>query len=81
MVVPNKDNLVFLYNSFVHGENLYASSTVINGSGDLVSDAGVPFWGLKKTLNFQQSRQISPDQVVVPYDRYGRMGFVVVLLQ
>lgn len=81
MVVPVNGNLLFLYNSFVHGESLYATSTVISGRGDLVSNEGVPFWGLKKILNFQQSRQISPDQVVVPYDRFGRIGFAVVLLQ
>jgi hypothetical protein len=86
MVVPLQDKLFFLYNSFVHGQSMYASTTVINRQGELVSDEGILFWGLKNTLNFQQSRQMAPDQVVIPYDRYlngsgnvqGRIGFAVV---
>jgi hypothetical protein len=86
MVVPLQDKLFFLYNSFVHGQSMYASTTVINQQGELVSDEGILFWGLKNTLNFQQSRQMAPDQVVIPYDRYlnrsgnvqGRIGFAVV---
>ena len=86
MVVPLQDKLFFLYNSFVHGQSMYASTTVINQHGELVSDEGILFWGLKNTLNFQQSRQMAPDQVVIPYDRYlngsgnvqGRIGFAVV---
>ena len=86
MVVPLQDKLFFLYNSFVHGQSMYASTTVINQHGELVSDEGILFWGLKNTLNFQQSRQMAPDQIVIPYDRYlngsgtvqGRIGFAVV---
>jgi len=85
-VVPLQDKLFFLYNSFVHGQSMYASTTVINQQGELVSDEGILFWGLKNTLNFQQSRQMAPDQIVIPYDRYlngsgnvqGRIGFAVV---
>jgi hypothetical protein len=70
----------------VHGQSIYASTTVINQQGELVSDEGILFWGLKNTLNFQQSRQMAPDQIVIPYDRYlngsgnvqGRIGFAVV---
>jgi len=86
MVVPVRDNLLFMYNSFVHGESLYASSTIINRQGALLSSEGILFWGLRKTLNFQQSRQIAPDKIVIPYDRFrngsynGKIGFAVVLL-
>jgi hypothetical protein len=68
----------------VHGENLYATTTVINPRGELVSDQGILFWHLKNTLSFQQSRQIAPDEVVIPYeriDRQGRIGFAVVLFR
>jgi hypothetical protein len=84
MVLPMRGHLFFLYNSFVHGENLYATSTVINPRGELVSDQGILFWHLKNTLSFQQSRQIAPDEVVIPYDRIdrqGRIGFAVVLFR
>ncbi|HWB91953.1 MAG TPA: hypothetical protein VG605_08880 [Puia sp.] len=87
MVVPMQDRLVFLYNSFVHGEKMYASTTVIDPRGDLVTNEGVIFWGLKNTLNFQLARQVAPDQVVIPYDIYvngnanGKVGFAVVLFR
>jgi hypothetical protein len=87
MVMPVGGNLFFLYNSFVHGESLYATSTVIDRKGSLISDAGILFWHLKNTLNFQQSRQLAPDEVVIPYDRFrngnynGKIGFALVLLR
>lgn len=84
MVIPMRGHLFFLYNSFVHGESLYATTTVINPRGELVSDQGILFWHLKNTLSFQQSRQIAPDEVVIPYDRIdrqGRIGFAVVLFR
>ncbi|HLI93132.1 MAG TPA: hypothetical protein VKU83_05970 [Puia sp.] len=78
MIVPFGDKLFCLYNSFVHSEQLYAASTVLNRKGQLVTDQGVLFWGIKTPLDFQRSRQISPHEVVVPYQRLGKPGFVVV---
>jgi hypothetical protein len=87
MMVPMQDRLVFLYNSFVHGEKRYASTTVIDPTGNLVTNEGIIFWGLKNTLDFQQARQVASDQVVIPYDIYvngtanGKVGFAVVLFR
>jgi hypothetical protein len=87
MMVPMENRLVFLYNSFVHGEKMYASTTVIDPTGNLVTNEGIIFWGLKNTLNFQAARQVAPDQVVIPYDIYvngtanGKVGFAVVLFR
>lgn len=87
MMVPMQDRIVFLYNSFVHGEKMYASTTVIDPRGEQVTNEGILFWGLKNTLDFQQSRQVAPDQVVIPYDIYvngnpnGKVGFAVVLFR
>ncbi|GGB17330.1 hypothetical protein [Puia dinghuensis] len=87
MMVPMQDRIVFLYNSFVHGEKIYASTTVIDPRGEQVTNEGILFWGLKNTLDFQQSRQVAPDQVVIPYDIYvngnanGKVGFAVVLFR
>jgi hypothetical protein len=84
MMVPMQDRIVFLYNSFVHGEKMYASTTVIDPRGEQVTNEGILFWGLKNTLDFQQSRQVASDQVVIPYDIYingnanGKVGFAVV---
>lgn len=87
MIVPMYNRMVFLYNSFVHGEKMYASTTVIDPGGYQVTNEGILFWGLKNVLNFQQARQVAPDQVVIPYDIYvngnanGKVGFAVVLFR
>ena len=77
-VVPVQDKLYCLYNSFVRTNNMYAATTVLSGQGQLIADQGVLFWGLKSTLDFQRSRQVAPDQVIIPYLRYGKTGFAVV---
>jgi len=84
MFLPMQDRIVFLYNSFVHGEKVYASTTVIDPRGEQVPSEGILFWGLKNTLDFQNSRQVAADQIVIPYDIYvngntpGKVGFAVV---
>ncbi|HEV3325911.1 MAG TPA: hypothetical protein VG052_09910 [Puia sp.] len=80
MIVPLHDKLFCLYNSFVHNDQMYAATTVLNRKGQLVTDQGVLFWGLKSPLDFQRSRQVAPDQVVIPYQRFGRPAFAVVEL-
>ena len=87
MIVPMYNRMVFLYNSFVHGEKVYASTTVIDPGGNQVTNEGILFWGLRNILNFQEARQVAPDQVVIPYDIYingtsnGKVGFAVVLFR
>jgi hypothetical protein len=78
MIVPVQDKLFCLYNSFVHADNLYASTTVLNPKGQLITDQGILFWGLKNALDFQRARQVAPDQVVIPYSHFGKTGFAVV---
>lgn len=84
MFLPMQDRIVFLYNSFVHGEKMYASTTVIDPRGEQVTNEGILFWGLNHPLDFQNSRQVAPDQVVIPYDIFvngstnGKVGFAVV---
>jgi len=72
--------LFLLYNSFFRNENPYGSTTVLDHQGDVLSDAISPmFWKFKTILQFQQARQISWDEVVIPYNNYyGRSGFAVV---
>jgi hypothetical protein len=87
MIVPMANRMVLLYNSFVHGQKIYASTTVIDPHGEQVTNEGILFWGLRNTLNFQEARQVAPDQVVIPYDIYvngntnGKVGFAVVLFR
>ncbi len=80
MIVPLQDKLFCMYNSFVKNDQLYAASTVLNKKGQLVTEQGVMFWGLKAPLDFQRSRQVAKDQVVIPYQRYNRPGFAVIEL-
>jgi len=79
-MVPVRDKLVFLYNSFFRGEDPYATTTILDHRGDVIPDAGVLFWKFKNTnLHFQQSRQISEEEVVIPYDNnYRRNGFAII---
>jgi hypothetical protein len=78
--VPMGDRLFLLYNSFFRNENPYGSTTVLDHQGDVLSDAISPmFWKFRTILQFQQARQISEDEVVIPYNNYyGRSGFAVV---
>lgn len=78
--IPRGDRLFLLYNSFFRNENPYGSTTVLDQKGDVLSDAISPmFWKFKTILQFQQARQISWDEVVIPYNNYyGRSGFAVV---
>jgi hypothetical protein len=78
MIIPMKDKLFCLYNSFVSNAQQYAATTVLNKRGQLISDQGVLFWGLKNTLDFQRSRQLTTEELVIPYVNFGRPGFAVV---
>jgi hypothetical protein len=80
LMVPVRDKLFFLYNSFYRGEDPYATTTILDHRGELLPDAGVLFWKFRNTnLHFQQSRQISQEEVVIPYDNYyKRSGFAIV---
>lgn len=78
--VPMGNRLFLLYNSFFRNENPYGSTTVLDKRGDVLSDAISPmFWKFKTILQFQQARQITYNEVVIPYNNYyGRSGFAVV---
>jgi len=78
-VVPVNGRLFVLYNSFFRNEDQYGSTTVLDRQGDMLSDALSPmFWKFKTTLLFQQARQIATDELVIPYNTYGKNGFAVV---
>jgi len=78
LVMPVRDRLFFLYNSFIRNTDPYASTTILDTRGEVLPDEGVFFWKLKNILNFQQSRQISNDEVVVPYAEFQRRGFAII---
>jgi len=78
MIVPMQGKLFCLYNSFVRNDQQYAATTVLNQKGQMITDQGVLFWGLRNTLDFQRSRQMASDQLVIPYLRFGKPGFAIV---
>jgi hypothetical protein len=78
LVVPVKDRLFFLYNSPMRNGDLFGTSTIIDHQGKPLSGEGVIFWEFNNILLFQQSRQISANEVAVPYQKYQRDGFAII---
>jgi hypothetical protein len=77
LVVPVKDKLYFLYNSLFRNRNPYADATIIDHQGKSLSGEGLLFWQVKNTLLFQRSRQISANEVAIPYEKSQRDGFAI----
>ncbi len=78
LVMPVKDRLFFLYNSFLRNDDQYASSTILDPQGNLQSTEGVIFWKFNNTLSFQQSIQITETEVAIPYEKNQRKGFAII---
>ncbi|MHA4806481.1 hypothetical protein ACX0G9_00170 [Flavitalea flava] len=78
LAIPVSDKLFFLYNTLFRNDDLFASTTIIDHQGNKISSEGIVFWKVRHTLQFQQSRQISENEVVVPYENNRRKGFAVV---
>ncbi|HVM87409.1 MAG TPA: hypothetical protein VMT76_04425 [Puia sp.] len=79
VLFPEKEKLALLYNSFLNdGEEQYGSSTFLDKQGNIINDGGIIFWKFNVMLNFQQARQISGDEVAVPYHNNQRLGFAII---
>jgi hypothetical protein len=80
LVVPLDQKIFLLYNSFFRytEQQQYGNSTIIDYKGNLISDEGLVYWRYKNALLFQQSRQISENEVVMHYANYNRSGFAVI---
>ena len=78
LLVPEKDKLALLYNSFYKNEDQYGSSTFLDKQGNLLNDGGVIFWKFKTMLNFQKARQIDGNEVAIPYKDNARNGFAII---
>ena len=78
LVVPVRDKLFFIYNSFLKNEDQFGTTTILNQQGKLQQDASVIFWKFNYRLDFQQSRQISVNEVAIPYENYRRKGFAII---
>lgn len=78
LLVPTNDKLFFLYNSFTDGTVQFGSTTALDNRGNLLPGEGVAFWKYNNTLSFQQSRQISENEIAIPYEKYRRNGFAII---
>jgi hypothetical protein len=77
--LPREDKLFFLYNEFFRNNNQYSNTTVLDQNGNSVEE-GVVYWKMKNNLVFQKARQISANELAIPYERNGRNGFAIIRL-
>ena len=77
--LPREDKLFFLYNEFYRNNNQYGNTTVLDQKGNTVEE-GVVYWKMKNNLVFQKARQISANELAIPYERNGRNGFAIIKL-
>jgi len=80
LVVPVNQKIFFLYNSFFRSsdEEQYGNTTILDYRGNLLIEEGLVYWKLSNTLNFQQSHQISNNEVAIPYENLKRKGFAII---
>ena len=79
LVVPVKDRLFLLYNSFFrNNETQYGNTTILDYKGNQMTEQGLIYSKLSNILNFQQARQISDDEVAIPYENFKRAGFAII---
>lgn len=77
--LPRRDKLFFLYNSLYRNRDQYSSATVLDQNGNPLNE-GVEYWKINNTLVFQKARQISEDELAIPYEKNARNGFAIIRL-
>jgi len=77
--LPRRDKLFFLYNSFYKNRDQYSSATVLDQRGNVLNE-GVEYWKINNTLVFQRARQISENELAIPYEKNSRNGFAIIRL-
>src|SRR5436190_11713144 len=77
--LPRRDKLFFLYNSFYKNRDQYSSATVLDERGNALNE-GVEYWKISNTLVFQRARQISENELAIPYEKNSRNGFAIIRL-
>jgi hypothetical protein len=79
LVFPVKSKVYIIYNSILRSTDEFSTATTLNIRGEPTDDALI-FWKMNRTLNFQESRRISTEEVAVPYVKNQQNGFAVVRL-
>ena len=75
--VPDKDRIIFLYNSLAKNDYKVSSSTVVDHSGQAL-DEGVIFWQSANVLNFQNAKLVQEGELFVPFNRNVVKGFAII---
>ena len=77
--LPRQDKLFFLYNSIYRNEYQYGSATVLDEKGNPLNE-GLEYWKINNTMIFQKARQISANELAIPYVKDMRSGFAIIRL-
>lgn len=77
--MPLNGRLVFLYNSPFYSSARTSSSTILDENGNALSE-GLVFWRSNNILNYQKARQISANELAVPYEKNRLQGFAIIRL-
>lgn len=77
LFVPLPGRLMFLYNSADRDGDPFGCTLVLDPQGNLVNEREVISWKSDQSLRWQQSQQISPNEIAVPYERNQQKGFAV----
>ena len=77
--LPRRDKLFFLYNSFYKNRDQYSSATVLDQKGNPLNE-GVEYWKINNILVFQRARQISENELAIPYEKNAKNGFAIIRL-
>jgi hypothetical protein len=77
--LPREDKLFFLYNEVYKNDDQFSNTTVLDYNGNSL-DEGVVYWKMKNTLVFQKARQISENELAIPYQKNARIGFAIIRL-
>lgn len=78
LTLPINNRLFFFYNSFFGSSGQFGSTTILDNQGNLETEGGGAFWKFKNTLDFQQSRQITSNEIAIPYANSRRNGFAII---
>jgi hypothetical protein len=78
LFIPLQDKLIFLYNSVERDGDPFGCTTVLDPQGNQISDREVISWKSDQSLLFQQSLQITKNEVAVPYSRNQQKGFAII---
>lgn len=79
LVFPVRNKLYIIYNSNLRTSDEFSTATTLNTHGEPTDDALI-FWKMNRTLNFQESRRISAEEVAVPYKNNQQTGFAIIRL-